>query len=93
MDRSAIFSRILERNRLRRAAQLPALPVRETYEREVRAARWREIIEKHYRDVRADVAQQLRARHGPDHGNSAGGRWSVELLTRKALKERYFREP
>ncbi len=93
MDRAAILSNILRRNALRREAKLPALPVRETFEREVLIAEWSEIYRRHYQETRQQVLQNLRAKHGPDFGNSAGGRWAVELLTKKTLRERYWRKP
>jgi hypothetical protein len=88
MDRSAIFSGILERNELRRAAQLPPLPVRETYEREITAAEWRSFCDQHAAFVRDQILAERRATY-PDWGNSAGGQLALGLLTEKRLRERF----
>jgi len=91
IDKAAILGAIFKRNALRREAQLPLLNVRKVFEHEIEAARWQEICQRHYERVRAEVLAGFRAKRGPDFGNSAGGRWAVEIYTRRALLDRYWR--
>ena len=88
VDRAAIFADILARNALRRGAQLPQLDVRATFEHEVEQALWREHVEQHHAEVRAQVLDDLRKRLGREP-LSAGGRWAINALTQKALVKRY----
>jgi hypothetical protein len=85
VDTSAILSAIWAKNALRREAGLPLWPVRETFERELRAVRWGVHVEENYAVTRMEVLAELRARHGEGFGLSAGGRWVIEALTSKAL--------
>ncbi len=91
VDRAAIFSSILERNALRREAQLPLLDTRATYEREVTQALWRTHRTANYEAVRAEVVGRLRARFGPKWGFSAGARWHVEIETDRELRRSFRR--
>ena len=87
-DRGAIFADVLARNALRREAKLPLLDVRREYERIVEQALWREHVERHYEEVRAQVLDDLRKRLGREP-LSAGGRWAVAALVTKALAESF----
>lgn len=91
VDRTSIFSELCRRNALRREARLPLLNVPAEYARLVDVARWGYILEHHYADTRTEVLASLRATRGPDFGNSAGGRWMIEILTVRVLTERYWR--
>jgi hypothetical protein len=86
VDAAAILASIWARNALRREAQLPLLPVRATFEREVRQARWSAHVEQHYATTRTRVLDELRARHGEGFGYSVGGRWIIEAMTTQALR-------
>lgn len=86
VDPAAILTSIWVRNALRREASLPLWPVRATFERELRQARWRIHIEANYEATRARVLAELRARHGEGFGGSVTGRWAIEALTSKALR-------
>ncbi|MCJ2052809.1 hypothetical protein [Methylobacterium sp. J-070] len=86
IDAAAILSGIWSRNALRREAGLPLWHVRETFERELTAARWRAHVEANYAATRTQVLNELRARHGEGFGYSAGGRWVIEALTSQALR-------
>lgn len=89
MDRSAIFTELCRRNALRREVHLPRLNIPAEYERLVAVETWRLICEAHYTRTRAEVLAEQRARHGPDWGLSASGRWAVEIFTAQRLRERY----
>ncbi len=91
MNKASIFSSILKRNELRRTAQLPLLPVRETYEREITAAEWRSFCDQHAAFVRDEILAERRAAY-PDWGSSAGGQLALGLLTEKRLRERFCRQ-
>ena len=91
VDRASIFSELCRRNALRREAHLPLLNIPAEYQRLVVVARWRYVMEHHYADTRAEVLATLRATRGPDFGNSAGGRWMIEIFTTRTLRERYWR--
>ena len=91
IDRAQVLTRILKRNALRREAKLPLLPVRETFEREVRAAEWRAFCEQHAQAVWDEILAEKR-RGYPDRGNSAGGQMALRLMTGKILSERFARE-
>jgi hypothetical protein len=86
VDDAAILTSVWNRNRLRREAKLPLLPVRETFERERTQARWQEYLDQHYDRVRAEVLAERRAQHGEGWGLSVGGKWAIHLLTMKSLK-------
>lgn len=88
-DRGAILSAILQRQALRREAQLPLLDVRAEYERAVEQARWRAHVETYSEAVRAQVLTELRAKNGPQFGGSVGGFWALRLLTEKRLREMF----
>lgn len=88
-DRAAIFADILGRNQLRREAKLPLLDVRATYAREVEQGLWRAHVEQHQATVRVEVWSRYRAKHGPDWGFSAGGRWAVAAEVHKLLRARF----
>ena len=75
VDTVAILSTIWARNALRREAHLPLWPVRETYEREIRQARWSAHVAANAGDVRERIVARLRAEKGPGWGYSAGARW------------------
>ena len=72
-DRGAILTNILIRQNLRREAKLPLLDVRREYERIVEQARWREHVDQHYEEGRAQVLRDYRERLGSEM-LSAGGR-------------------
>ena len=91
VDRGAIFSELCRRNALRRESHLPLLNISAEYERLVNVAKWGYILEHHYAHTRAEVLADLRATRGPDFGNSAGGRWMIEIFTERTLRERYWR--
>ena len=90
IDRASIFSELCHRNALRREAHLPLLNVPAEYARLVEVAKWRRIREAHYIHTRAEVLANLRATRGPDFGNSAGGRWMIEIFTARTLMKRYW---
>ena len=90
IDRASIFSELCRRNALRREAQLPPLNIPAEYEQLVAVAKWSYIVEHHYVDTRAEVLAGLRATRGPDFGNSAGGRWMIEIFTERTLRKRYW---
>lgn len=89
VDAAEILSSIWAKNALRRTSGLPLWPVRETFERELRQARWRVHLEQHYVGVRDDVLAERRARYGEGWGFSAGGRWVVHFLTMQKLREMF----
>ena len=91
VDRAAIFSELCRRNALRREAHLPVLDLPTEYRRLVEVLKWRYIVRHHYADTRAEVLMALRAKHGPDFGYSAGGRWMIEIFTSRLLRERHWR--
>ncbi len=91
IDRAQVLTTVLKRNALRREAMLPLLPVKETVEREVRAAEWRAFCEQHAKAVWDQILAEKR-RGYPDWGNSAGGRMALRLMTGKILSERFARE-
>lgn len=86
LDAASILSSIWSRNALRRGASLPLLPVRETFLRELKAARWRAHVEANYEAARNRVLGELRERHGPGFPNSVSGRWVVDARTSQALR-------
>lgn len=86
VDAAVILTSIWIRNALRREAQLPLLPVRVTFERELRQARWSAHVEEHYAGTRTRVLGELRAQHGEGFGYSVGGRWIIEAMTIQALR-------
>ena len=89
IDRSAIFSSILARNALRREAKLPLLNVRSEYERIVDLALWRAHVERNHEVTTATLLRELRAKQGPNFPQSAGGRWALNALVAKNLKESF----
>ena len=89
VDRVAIFADILARNALRREVKLPTLDVHRVYRREVEQALWREHVERHHEATMVTVLHELRAKQGPNFPQSAGGRWAVNALVAKALKESF----
>lgn len=89
IDRSAILTTILQRQALRREAQLPLLNVRAEYERTVEQALWKTHVDECGEAVRAEVLAELRSRHGPQFGYSVGGLWAVRLRTEKRLREMF----
>ena len=91
VDRAAIFSELCRRNALRREAHLPLLNVPAEYARLLDVAMWSYIVEHHYAATRAEVFAALLATRGQDFGNSAGGRWLIEIFTQRELRERYWR--
>jgi hypothetical protein len=86
VDAAAILSTIWVKNDLRRGSGLPLWPVRETFERELKAARWRIHCDANYEDTREQILAELRARHGEGFGGSVTGRWVIEILTSQALR-------
>jgi hypothetical protein len=88
-DRAAIFSGILQRQALRREAQLPLLNIRAEYERAVEQARWRGHVEQYGEAIRAQVLAELRAKNGPQFGGSVSGMWAVRILASKRLREMF----
>lgn len=92
VDPAVILASVWERNALRREAQLPLLPVRATFERELQQARWRDHVDQNYAATRERVLAEQRDRHGQSWGLSAGGRWGTHLLTMKVLQAS-FRVP
>lgn len=92
IDRAAIFSTILRRQALRREAQLPLLDIRAEYERAVEQALWQAHVEEHGETVRAEVLAELRAKHGPQFGQSVGGLWAIRILTGRRLAEMFERD-
>lgn len=92
VDAAAILASVWARNILRREAQLPLLPVRITFERELHQARWSAHVKQHYAATRERVLAEQRARHGQGWGLSVGGRWGTHLLTMKVLQTS-FRVP
>ena len=91
VNRSAIYTAILQRNSLRREAKLPSLDVRQTYLSEVAKAEWRAIVEAHYDRVAGEILSEQRRKY-LDWGNSWGGRLALRLMTEKALRERYLQQ-
>lgn len=91
IDRAAIFSELCRRNALRREAHLPLLDLPAEYRRLLEVGKWSYIVAHHYADTRAEVLAALRAKHGPDFGYSAGGRWMIEIVTSRLLRERHWR--
>ena len=91
IDQASIFSELCRRIALRREAHLPLLNVPVEYARLVDVAEWSYIVEHHYAATQAEVFAALRATRGPDFGNSAGGRWMIEIFTERTLRERYWR--
>ena len=89
VDAAAILASIWARNTLRREAQLPLLPVRATFERELHQARWSAHVEHYYAATRERVLAEQCAKHGPDWGLSTGGGWGAHLLMMKVLRETY----
>jgi hypothetical protein len=89
VDAAAILSSIWAKNALRRTSGLPLWPVRETFIRELEAARWRNHLEQHYHRVRDAVLVERRAQHGETWGLSAGGRWGVHFLAMQKLREMF----
>jgi hypothetical protein len=89
MDKAAIFTAILRRNKLRRENGLPTIDVRAEYVHEVAVAKQRDYharCDEHAADreiIRKQVLAELRAQHGPGFGHTMGGRWAVGELTRK----------
>jgi hypothetical protein len=86
VDAAAILASVWARNNLRREAQLPLLPVRTTFKRELHQARWSAHVEQHYAATRERVLAEQRARHGQGWGFSIGGRWGTHSLTMKILQ-------
>jgi hypothetical protein len=86
VDAAALLASIWARNVLRREAQLPLLPVRVTFAREWRQARWSAHVEQHYAATRETVLTEQRAKHGQDWGLSTGGGWGAHLFTMKILQ-------
>jgi hypothetical protein len=91
VDRAAIFTSILKKNALRREAQLPVLPIRETFRKEVLAAEWRLFCQEHAQSIWDEILAEKRRTYA-DWGNSAGGMLALHLLTTKVLQERFARE-
>ncbi len=87
IDRGAIFTSILQRNELRRGF-LPLLDVHAVYRREVEQALWREHVEQHHEEVRAQVLRDYRERLGSEM-LSAGGRWAVNTMVTKTLAKSF----
>ncbi|MHB2205360.1 hypothetical protein [Methylobacterium sp. CM6257] len=86
VDAAAILASIWARNALRREAQLPLLPVRATFEREWRQARWSVHVEQHYAATRERVLAEKRPKHGQGWELSVRGGWGAHLLTMKILR-------
>jgi hypothetical protein len=91
IDRASLFTSILERNALRREAKLPLLPVRETFETEVRIAEWHAFCEQHAQAVWDEILGEKRRTYA-DWGNSAGGQLYLRVMTTKALRERFAQQ-
>ncbi|OHV17801.1 hypothetical protein BK022_03310 [Methylorubrum extorquens] len=91
-DRGAIFSNILQRQALRREAQLPLLDVRAEYERAIEQARWKAHVETYGETIHAQVLAELRTKNGPQFGGSVGGMWAVRILASKRLREMFDRK-
>lgn len=89
MDHAAIFTTILRRNALRREARLPLLDVRAEYQEEVATAHQHEIYEQHYDVVRAEVVERLREEREPGWEGTEGGRWLLDVLVRRELRQRF----
>jgi hypothetical protein len=90
VDRASVFRELCNRNALRREAHLPLLNVASEYKRLVDVQKWSYIVEHHYAVTRAEILAYLRATRGPDFGNSAGGRWMIEIFTTRELRVRYW---
>ena len=90
IDRAALFADILRKNKLRRSSGLPEWPVRETYEREVRGAAWREYVQQNGARVHAEVLARRRAKMGADYPQSFGGRMGLNCLVGKALADGFL---
>ena len=88
IDRATVFTDILARQQLRREAKLPLLDVRHEYTRIVEWKLWKEHVEQHGAEVRARVLDDLTRRFGHEP-QSAGGRWALNALTHKALRESF----
>ena len=89
VDAAEILNAIWAKNALRREAGLPLWPVRETFERELCQARWRAHVDEHYEVTRARVVAELRFHHSNRFGGSASGRWMIEALAARALRETF----
>jgi hypothetical protein len=89
MNDSALLTKLLKRNAVRRAAQLPLLDLRTELHHAIRVARWREACEAHADDLvrlRQEVVADLQLQHGDDFGQSAGGRWQIEFEVSRRFK-------
>ena len=89
VDAAAILTSIWQKNALRRSSGLPLWPVRETFERELKQARWRTHVDANYEATRTRVLADLRAKHGEGFGLSAGGRWVIQARVDQALRASY----
>ena len=85
IDKSALFTSILQRNTLRREVGLPEWPVRPTFDKECRSASWREYVQLNGSRIRAEVLAKQRLRHGEAWPISGGGRMAYSLLVLNAL--------
>jgi hypothetical protein len=86
VDAAAILSSIWAKNALRRTSGLPLWPVRETFQRELRRARWRLHVENHLERIEAEVVAQQRAKHGPEWPSTWGGRMVLSAIVQRVLK-------
>jgi hypothetical protein len=93
MDKAAIFTAILRRNKLRRDNGLPTLDVRTEYAHEVSIAEQREFWEfcEQHADEREAIHQQafaeFCAQHGPAASHTGAQRWMLRKLIRKRFEE------
>ncbi len=89
MDKAAIFADVTRRNALRKAIGLPLLDVHNEYAHQVAIAAqqdFRVVCDEHAGEreaIRQQVLAELRAQHGPNFGQSMGGRWAVGHLAHK----------
>ena len=89
VDAAAILTSVWKRNELRRGAQLPLLPTRETFESDLRRERYRAFLEENFDRVRDELLVEFRAKHGPDYGITTGQRWRIHLRTMNVLLANY----
>jgi hypothetical protein len=93
MDKAAIFTAILRRNKLRRDNGLPTLDVRTEYSHEVSIAEQREFWEfcEQHADEREVIHQQVVKEFCAEHGAATtltmADQWRLRVLGRKRFEE------
>jgi hypothetical protein len=88
IDKAAIFTELARRNAVRRQAQLPLQDMRDEFDRAVKFTHWKAVCAEHADRVRSEVIAELSKTLGREP-QSAGGRWTVSVLTLKQLRALY----